>query len=224
MTPDHTTGFHTGKSFNKKMILPAVLRNWYWFLLAAAVGFGAAFIEHSAVPGHFKSTMTILLINEPHAIPFNTSLDNSNLDIKESPVNVTDEQTVVSAYSLQLQTLRNLNCKTKWYKKTLFGKKDLYLQDPFVVTFVEDSVMKGVELTITPLSTTTYRVECDYKDKPADTNRIIRFSTVGAFAKPFVNDYFHFTLYPDANPVPANGTKYILTFNDLDFMAIEYQG
>jgi tyrosine-protein kinase Etk/Wzc len=223
MNPDHSTGFHTGKSFNKKMILPAILRNWYWFLLAALVGFGAAFIEHRAVPGNFKSTMTILLINAPHAAPFNTSLDN-NLDIKESPINVEDEQTVVSAYSLQLQTLRNLNWKTKWYKKSLVGKKDLYPQDPFVVTFIEDSVLKGAALTITPLSATTYRVECDHKDKPADTDRIVRFSTVATFGKPFANDYFHFTLYPDANPVPANGTSYILMFNDLDFMAIEYQG
>jgi len=223
MNPDHSTGFHTGKSFNKKMILPAILRNWYWFLLAALVGFGSAFIEHRAVPGNFKSTMTILLINAPHAAPFNTSLDN-NLDIKESPINVEDEQTVVSAYSLQLQTLRNLNWKTKWYKKSLVGKKDLYPQDPFVVTFIEDSVLKGAALTITPLSATTYRVECDHIDKPADTDRIVRFSTIATFGKPFVNDYFHFTLYPDANPVPANGTTYILMFNDLDFMAIEYQG
>lgn len=223
MTPDHPTGAHTGKSFNKKMILPAILRNWYWFGLAAVLGFGAAFIQHRAFPGNFKSTMTILLINEPHQAPFNTSLDN-NLDIKESPINVEDEQTVVSAYSLQLQTLHNLNWKTKWYKKSLIGKKDLYLQDPFVVTFLEDSVLKGVQLTITPLSATNYRVECDYKDKPADTDRIIRFSAVAAFGQPFVNEYFHFTLYPDTSPVPADGTTYILIFNDLDFMAIEYQG
>jgi tyrosine-protein kinase Etk/Wzc len=223
MNPDHPTGFHTGKSFNKKMILPAILRNWYWFGLAAALGFGAAFVEHRAVPDNFKSTMTILLINSPHAAPFNTSLDN-NTEIKESPINVEDEQTVVSAYSLQLQTLRNLNWKTKWYKKSIIGKKDLYPQDPFVVTFIEDSVLKGAMLTITPLSATNYRVECDYKDKPADTDRIIRFSTVATFGKPFVNDYFHFTLYPDRDPVPANGTSYILVFNDLNFMAIEYQG
>jgi tyrosine-protein kinase Etk/Wzc len=223
MNPDHPTGFHTGKSFNKKMILPAILRNWYWFGLAAVLGFGAAFIQHRAVPGNFKSTMTILLINDPHAAPFNTSLDN-NLDIKESPINVADEQTVVSAYSLQLQTLRNLNWKTKWYKKSLIGKKDLYPQDPFVVTFIEDSVLYGAMLTITPLSATTYRVACDYKDKPADTDRIVRFSTVAAFGKPFANNYFHFTLYPDATPVPANGTAYVLLFNDLNFMAIDYQG
>jgi tyrosine-protein kinase Etk/Wzc len=223
MNPDHPTGAHTGKSFNKKMILPAILRNWYWFGLAAILGFGAAFIEHKAIPGNFKSTMTILLINAPHAVPFNTSLDN-NTEIKESPINVEDEQTVVSAYSLQLEALRNLNWKTKWYKKSFIGKKDLYPQDPFVVTFMEDSVLYGAMLTITPLSATNYRVECDYKDKPADTDRIVRFSAVATFGKPFINDYFHFTLYPDATPTPANGTSYVLMFNDLNFMAIEYQG
>src|SRR5579872_1460770 len=99
-------GFHTGKSFNKRMILPAILRNWYWFLLAGAVGFGVAFVLRKVFPGSYRSTMTILLINSPRQSPFTSSLDN-NLEIQENPINVQDEQTVLSAYSLQLQTLQN---------------------------------------------------------------------------------------------------------------------
>jgi capsular exopolysaccharide synthesis family protein len=217
------SGFHSGKSFNKKLIFPAILRNWYWFVLAAALGLGIAIVLHKVFPGSFKSTMTILLITAPHQTPLNTSLDN-NLEIQASPVNVQDEQTVISAYSLQLETLQNLDWKTRWYKKSIFGKKDLYKQDPFVVSFVEDSVLKGVDLSITPLSPTNYRVECDYKDRPADTERIIRFTETGTYGQPFINDYFHFTLYNIIPAVPPNGTKYILVFNDLGFMAIEYQG
>src|ERR1700761_5067717 len=137
-------GLHTGKSFSKKLILPAILRNWYWFALAALLGFGAAFVVSKATPGSWKSTMTVLLITAPHAAPFNNSLDN-NVEIRESPINVTNEQAVVSAYSLQLQTLQALGWKTRWYKKTLFGKKDLYKNDPFNVTFVDDTVLKGVQ-------------------------------------------------------------------------------
>jgi tyrosine-protein kinase Etk/Wzc len=216
------TGLHTGKSFNKKLIIPAILRNWYWFGLAAILGFGVALVLHKANPGSYKGTMTILLINAPHAVPFNTSLDN-NLDIRESPINVQDEQSVVSAYSLQLQTLQNLNWKTIWYKKSIFGKKDLYKNDPFAVSFIDDSVLKGVMLKITPVSTNNYRVECDYKDKQADTERIIRFSTKAEFGRPFVNDYFHFTLFRSVPAVPVDGTTYVLVFNDLGFLAIEYQ-
>jgi tyrosine-protein kinase Etk/Wzc len=220
--PSPPTGAHSGKSFNKKLIIPAILRNWYWFGVAAALGFGAALILHKTFPNSFKSTMTILLINEPHQASFNTSLDN-NLDIRESPINVADEQAVVSAYSLQLQTLLNLGWKTKWYKKSIFGKKDLYKNDPFLVTFFEDSVLKGIPLKITPLSAKNYRVECDYKDKPADTDRIIRFSATAEFGKPFIHPYFQFTLYPVSPATPPDGTEYIVTFNDLGFMAIEYQ-
>lgn len=216
------SGLHTGKSFNKKLIIPAILRNWYWFGLAAILGFGVAFVLQKAFPGMYKGTMTILLINAPHAIPINTGLDN-NLDIKENPINVQDEQSVVSAYSLQLQTLQNLNWKTKWYRKSIFGKKDLYKNDPFAVAFVEDSVLKGVMLKITPLSGTSYLVECNYKDKQADTDRIVRFSAKVEFGKPFVNDLFHFTLYPNGQHIPTDGTEYLLYFNDLGFTAIEYQ-
>jgi tyrosine-protein kinase Etk/Wzc len=205
------------------MILPAILRNWYWFLLAGALGFGIAFVLHKAFPGSYRSTMTILLINSPHQVPFNTSLDN-NLEIQQNPINVQDEQTVVSAYSLQLQTLLNLNWRTRWYKKSFIGKKDIYKEDPYVVTFSDDSVLKGADLLITPLSPTRYRVECDHKDRVGDSDRIIRFSTTAAFGQPFVNDWFRFTLYPTTPAVPVNGTQYVLVFNDLNFMAIEYQG
>src|SRR5579872_599570 len=179
-------GFHTGKSFNKRMILPAILRNWYWFLLAGAVGFGVAFVLRKVFPGSYRSTMTILLINSPRQSPFTSSLDN-NLEIQENPINVQDEQTVLSAYSLQLQTLQNLGWKTRWYKKSIFGRKDIYKEDPFAVEFIEDSVLKGVDLLITPLSTTRYRVQCDRKDRVGDTDRVIRFNTVAEFGKPFNN-------------------------------------
>src|SRR5579872_4008427 len=115
-------------------------------------------------------------------------------------------------------------CRTRWYKKSIFGRKDIYKEDPFAVEFIEDSVLKGVDLLITPLSTTRYRVQCDRKDRVGDTDRVIRFNTVAEFGKPFNNEWFHFTLYPATPPVPANGAQYILDFNDLYFMAIEYQG
>jgi capsular exopolysaccharide synthesis family protein len=221
--PRHT-GFHSGKSFNKKMILPAILRNWYWFILAGAIGFGVAFVVRKANPGTYRSTMTILLVNSPHTLPLNSSSLDNNLEIQQNPINVQDEQTVVSAYSLQLQTLENLNWKTRWYKKAIIGKKDIYKEDPYLVEFAEDSVLKGVDLTITPLSTTRYRVECDHKDHVGDSDRIIHFSTTAGFGRPFVNDWFRFTLYPTTPAVPVNGTQYVLDFNDLNFMAIEYQG
>src|ERR1700677_4460811 len=184
--PRHT-GFHSGKSFNKKMILPAILRNWYWFLLAGALGFGLAFVLHKSFPGSYRSTMTILLINAPHQLPLNNSSLDNNLEIQQNPINVQDEQTVISAYSLQLQTLENLNWKTRWYKKAIIGKKDIYKEDPYLADFPEDSVLKGVDLTITPLSATRYRVECDHKGRIGDSDIIIRFSSAATFGRPFVN-------------------------------------
>jgi capsular exopolysaccharide synthesis family protein len=222
MTYPRQTGSN-GKSFNKKMILPAVFRNWYWFILAAILGLGAAFVFTKAIPGNFKDTMTILLIDQVHPAPIGTSLDN-NTDIQQSPINVQDEQAVLSAYSLQLQTLQNLNWKTRWYKKTLLSKKDIYPNDPYQVSFRDDSTLKGVDLLITPLSDKEYSVECDYKDRPADTVRIIRFTGKGAFGHPFINQYFNFTLSSDSASPPADGTQYVLVFNDLGFMALDYQG
>jgi capsular exopolysaccharide synthesis family protein len=223
-TQSRNTGFHSGKSFNKQMILPAILRNWYWFILVGGLGFGVAFIIHKAFPGSYRSTMTILLINSPHQLPLNNNSLDNNLEIQQNPINVQDEQTVISAYSLQLQTLQNLHWKTRWYKKAIIGKKDIYKEDPYIIDFSEDSVLKGVELLITPLSATNYRVDCDRKQRIGDKDSVIRFSATGTFSQPFVNSWFRFTLFPNLSEPPAAGTQYILVFNDLNFMAIEYQG
>ena len=168
--------------------------------------------------------MTILLINSPHQLPVNSNSLDNNLEIRQNPINVQDEQTVVSAYSLQLQTLQNLHWKTSWYKKAIIGKKDIYKDDPYIIDFSEDSVLKGVDLVITPLSGTNYRVECDHKGRIGDKDSVIRFSTTGTFGQPFVNSWFRFTLFPTVSDPPAAGTQYVLLFNDLNFMAIEYQG
>ncbi len=215
------SGFHSGKSFNQKLILPAILRNWYWFGLAAAMGLGLALLFNKVYPGSFKSSLTVLLINQPHQSPLNTTLDN--LDIKESPVNIQDEQTVVSAYSLQLRTLQNLNWKTIWYKKSFVGKKDLYKNEPFQVSFDDDSVLKGIPLKIHPISGNACTVECDYNDRQADTQRVIRFKKNLAYGQPFSNTWFHFTLFPIGPAVPADGSDYLLVFNDLKYLALDYQ-
>src|ERR1700743_357268 len=215
------TGFHSGKSFSQKLIFPAILRNWYWFALAAIMGLGLALLYNKVFPGSFKSTMTVLLINAPHQSPLSSTLDN--LDIKESPVNIQDEQTVVSAYSLQLKTLENLNWKTIWYKKSFIGKKDLYKNEPFEVIFNDDSVLHAIPLKVHPISPAAFTIECDYHDKQADTQRVIRFNEKAYYGKPFANNWFHFTIYPAGSAVPADGSDYLLVFNNLEYLALEYQ-
>ena len=41
-------GSGEGTTFSKEMIFPAILKNWYWFIVAAALGLGLAmaFISH----------------------------------------------------------------------------------------------------------------------------------------------------------------------------------
>jgi len=204
-------------------ILPLILKKWYWLLLAGLVGLALAFFYNKYFPGSYKSSMTVLLKNEPHQSPLNSTLDN--LEIKEKPINIQDEQMVLSSYSLQLKTLRNLNWKTSWYRKLLIGSRDLYGNEPFKVTVTDEKdQLKGVPLTIHAVSDSAYTVECDWKDKTDDSLRTIRFKQQVSFGKPFWNEYFHFTLdlLDPAALKELNG--YSFTFNDPAQMAMDYQG
>lgn len=215
------SGEHT--AFNKELILPAILRNWYWFVVAAIVGLGLAMVFNKLFHVSYRSSMTLLLQNDPHQSPMNTSLDN--LNIKEKTINIQDEQTVVSAYSLQLKTLQNLDWETTLYKKSILGKQDLYKNEPFRVTLPEGKEeWKDIPLAIRVVSDSSYTVDCDYRYKDADSERVIKFTEKGSFGVPFDNKWFHFTLTPaGTDGLPAPGTEYVLTLNDIARMAISYQ-
>jgi len=211
--------------FRKEMIFPAILRNWYWFIIAAILGVGLALVFNKLYTRSYKSSMTLLIQNDPHQSPMNSSLDN--LSIKEKTININDEQTIVSAYSLQLKTLQNLDWKTSLYKKSIIGigSKDLYKNEPFKVILPEGKVQwRQIPVTIHILSGGNYTAECDYRYKEADTERVVRFSEKGAFEKPFDNAWFHFTLDSTGmGGLPEEGSEYELIINDIYQMAINYQ-
>ncbi|MHA4809788.1 GumC family protein [Flavitalea flava] len=209
---------------NKAMIFPAILRNWYWFILAAALGLTLALGFNKYFHGSYKSSMTLLLKNVPHQSTLNSTMDN--LDIKEKTVNIQDEQSVVSAYSLQLKTLQDLDWKTSVYKKLIIGKQDLYKNEPFVVTLSTGKEQaREVPVTIHILPGGDYTAQCDYQSKTADSLVGIKFSEKGAFGKPFDNTWFHFTLDPAVpGSVPEAGIDYLLVINNIAGLAIDYQG
>ena len=211
------------RTFNKELILPAILRNWYWFILAAILGFGLAMGFNKVFHGTIKSSMTLLLQNDPHQSPMNSTLDN--LSIKEKTINIQDEQSIVSAYSLQLKTLQNLNWKTSLYKKTIVGKEDLYKSEPFRVLVPDTIEWRNIPVTIHMLSGGNYTAECNEQYREADSMRVIKFSEKGAFGKQFDNAYFHFTLDSTGfGYLPKEGNDYILIINDIAQLAINYQG
>ncbi|MBN9383788.1 MAG: AAA family ATPase [Chitinophagaceae bacterium] len=207
------------------MMFPAILRNWYWFIVAAALGLGLAMAFNKLVDRSYRNSMTLLIQNDPHQSPMNSSLDN--LNIKEKTINIQDEQTIVSAYSLQLKTLQNLNWQTSIYKKSLigFGKKDLYRNEPFRVVLPDGQEQKkNVPVTIHVLPGGNYTADCDYHYKEADSEKVIQFTGKGALGTPFNNDWFHFTLDTTAmGGQPEVGSDYVLIINDIPQMAIDYQ-
>ena len=210
-------------TFSKELILPAVVRNWYWIALFAMLGLGLAFGFNKYFHGSYKSTLTLLLKNDPHQSPLNSTLDN--LEIKEKTINIQDEQSIVSAYSLQLKTLQNLGWKTSLFKKLIIGKKDLYKNEPFRVLLPEGlQETQDIPLTIHMLSGGDYIAECDFHQRQGDTSIVIKFSDKGKFETPFNNQWFHFTLDSAGySTLPDQGEDFVMVINNIPQMAIDYQ-
>jgi uncharacterized protein involved in exopolysaccharide biosynthesis/Mrp family chromosome partitioning ATPase len=210
-------------AFNKEFLVSAFKQNWYWFIIAAILGLILALGFNKYFPSSYKSTMTLLLVNAPRPTPTSSTADN--LEVKERTINIQDEQSIVSAYSLQLKTLQTLDWKTTVYKKLIIGKKDLYKNEPFRILLPDGkNQVPGVPITIRVQTGGNFTAECDYKNHDGDSAIVIRFKKEGSFGKSFDNDWFHFTLnYSGYANAPEEGSEYMLVMNNTAQMAIDYQ-
>ncbi len=129
------------------MILPAILRNWFWFVLAGALGFGAAFLLHRAFPGSYRSTMTILLINSPHQAPFNTAAWTITWKpSKTRSMSRTNNPSSPPIASSFRRSKTSVGKPAGIKKDPLSAKKIFTKKTPMSISFSDDSVLKGVEL------------------------------------------------------------------------------
>ena len=117
---------------SKDQLISRILRNWYVFLAAAAIGLIFALLFNKYYPKNYKASSVFLLKDEPHQMVMETTLEN--LNIRETNPKVQNELAVLSSYQLQLKTLQNLNWGVSWEKPGFLKQKSLYREEPFLVT------------------------------------------------------------------------------------------
>lgn len=213
----------SAKKLNINQLIAQAFHFWYVFVIAAVLGLTAAYLYNRYFPKSYKVSSVFVLKNQPHQMEIATNLED--LNVQERSPKVQNELAVLSSYRLQVKTLQNLKWIASWSTNGILSRRDLYHEEPFLVSnAILDSQQQEVPLNIKVISDTSYIVSCDFHSAPPAVPLNIRFNQNGSFGRTFQNEFFHFILNRIQGKPPIPGGEYKLRFNNLNQMAIDYQG
>src|SRR5690606_32131225 len=205
-----------------KQLGATFVKNWYWFFALAVIGVGLGLAIAKYSKQEYKVSSTILI--KPDGAENTLATLFQDLGLKNKKSNVQNQIGILKSYSLNLKALENLKWEHSWYEKTLFKKTDLYQREPFTVKVSDGSIPeKNIPIFIKPLSPTSYQLEVDEEIEENGVKRTIKFEGEGKFGVPFQNEYFDFAIQPAKEFPFVVGQNYVLQFNDLSKLALQYQ-
>ena len=205
-----------------KQLGSKLLRNWYWFVLLGFIGLAAGIIISKYSKQKYKVSSTILIKTDGTENTLSALFEDMGLKGKKT--NVLNQVGVLKSYSLHLNALENLDWDQTWYATSLFGDVDLYQKEPFSVKVAAGNVqLKGIPIKITPISETDFTIKVDEEIEQNGYKKVIEFEAVGKFDVPFKNEHFSFSINKVKEYPFIVGNEYILIFNDLSQIALNYQ-
>lgn len=208
------------EGINIKHLFSKLRRKWYVFLLTAILGVGTGLILNKFIPTNYLVSSTILYKSEGRNI--HSLFDDIGFDKKNS--NLKNQVGVLTSYTLNLKTLKNLNWDFSWYEKTPFGEVDLYMQEPFeVVQDDRSSQTRNLPITIKPVSEEFFMVQIDEELETGGVKKDIKVNDKVSFGQPYKNEYVNFTINKVSTSPLDTGNEYILVFNDLNKLALSFQ-
>ena len=201
-----------------------VKKNVLWFLFFGALGLALAFWYTRLYPQKYTVKAIILVHDNNNAQATLTSVQPRSDHNKKDGL-VRNQIGILSSFSINYQTLRNLNWTQSWFLETPFlAKKDLYKNEPYQIIVDSGRTQTiGLKLRVKQLSNSKYRVSCNQKLKLNGVDRQIDFEKIAEFGKPFRNIYVEFTLNKIPGRTMSDGDSFTLQFNDLTELAKAYQ-
>lgn len=208
------------EKFDFKKIIYLLRRQWRWVVLFITLGIISAL-------GYIKFTKPSYIVNTSVLIPEKSnglSVNDMFKGVIEMPKNnIFNQIEIIKSYIIVNQALVHLNWYTSWYKKDLYIWKGIYQQEPFDVQESPNFVNpRDIPIYITPTSGDFYMVSI--KGQFTQNNQLIdlKMEGSGEYGRPFVNNYFNFTLLKKVNNNQIPEGKYYFTFNDLNNLTLTY--
>lgn len=205
-TPD------TDDEINIKRLLFLLLRRWYWLALGLVLGLASAYFYVKYTPAKFQVNTSLLVTDESKGLDIQNMFMEGMMGAA-SKISLRNEVEFLESYTLNHQAIDNLNWQSCWQKKNLVFWNGIYLNEPFILTKSNNAVNpSGIQLEITPVSETAYKVSANGEVVINNNTTAISFSEKAEYNTPFSNDYFSFTLTPKENAADLIGENFRFSF------------
>ncbi len=196
------------------------VKQWPWFVAFCLVGMIAGYFIFKNLPNTYEVTSRLLVKSEEQelnsVLAFNdlraNTVNNSNIE---------NQIGILKSYSLYRKALENLGWDYSWYQKKMMYNAELYKNEPFELIIPRNAInASGGIIEIRMINDNEYNIQAKGETHQNGYVQIIDIDENVKFGEPFVNDIYHFTLNKKNGEL---GVTYMLLFNNLEQMAINYQ-
>jgi len=200
-----------------KKFLHRILRSSLWLLLSISIGVLTAIVISKSLEPAYHSKALLLIKQAADPDVMNEGEVNQALT---KDININDHIGVLKSSSLNKQVLDNLDWATTWFKTELFRDKELYGDEPFIVTMNrEEANVFNVPVYISMVDSLHYSVKINDSFTHDGVKTSVNVSETKKFGEPFNNKYFNFTVWKkEKNPEGA----FYFQFNDPREQTVEY--
>ena len=206
---------------NIKEFLFRILNCWYWFVICGLLGIMVTWFYNRNIIPTWQVDSTLLVSEGSKKTDLNNLFESLNIGTK---VNMQNHIELLKSYSLNRQTIENLNWRTSWYEKRQFIDIEYYNNEPYKVVESNGKINKSnIPITVKVLSNDIFEVSCNFKGKVNNDECKIDFSMKGNLDVPVVTPYFYFTLTKGTGTAKI-GSIYYFIFNDFNSLTLKYCG
>ncbi len=214
---------------NIKEFLFKILNKWYWFAICGFLGLSMAWIYNKFAVSIWQIESTVLVSDGSKAVGVDNLFESLNLG---KTINLDNHIGLLKSYNLNRQTIENLKWQTSWFAKGRFIDPEYYKDEPYKVLkpdgidYPSNEIINptGVSVYVTTLSENRYQIYYKF-EKRTDNGEVqpIEVNQEGRTGIPFVSQNFRFTLEKGLVKPEIGATDYF-RFNDINSMALKYQG
>ncbi|MEZ5105863.1 MAG: polysaccharide biosynthesis tyrosine autokinase [Draconibacterium sp.] len=200
-----------------KTLLMRYLKRWPWFLAFCVTGILIGYFIFKNSPETYQVSSRILVKSAEaqlsSALPFDKPVERNNSSIE-------NQIGILKSYTLYRKALDSLNWKYSWFEKKLFYNDDLYKNDPFELIIPPNAInSRNLPVEIEQLNDNEYQVKVDGETYINGYAEPVNIEEKIQFGKPFVNDFFNFTV--EKKEDFKEGT-FLLNFNNLNSLTSTY--
>jgi len=124
------------EDFNLKLFLLKYLRYWYWFVIALAVAFGAAFFYLQYTVPIYKVTASLLIKDEKKGMTGGNEM-LKELDLFNGSKIVENEMEVLKSRALMEKVVDDLNLTVSYFTEGSLRDTELFNQSPITVNYTQ---------------------------------------------------------------------------------------